>query len=83
MERGFVCVDIESARAVATAFTVGQEEFVDTIETSDNCGSVTGEVIPLKAVSNLYSRQSGFGVRIIESRYMGKMVFYFRVEYAI
>ena len=82
MEQGFVCMDLPSAQIVATAFTIGQEEFVEAIETSENCGAVTGEFIPHKAVSNLYSRQSGWGVRIVEAHYVGKTVFYFRLEYA-
>jgi hypothetical protein len=83
MEQGFVCMDLPSAQQVATAFTIGQDEFVATVETNENCGAVTGELIPLKAVSNLYSRTSGWGVRVVEAQYLGKTVYYFRLEYGI
>ena len=83
MEQGFVCMDLPSAQIVATAFTVGQDEFVEAIETSENCGAVTGELIPIKAVGNLYSRASGWSVRIVEAQYLNKTVYYFRTEYTL
>ena len=77
LERGIICMDEASARK--TAYAIVHEQEFDT----ETCGSVTGTVTVVRALPTLYVFPSGLGLRVVEGLYLGKTIYFFRLEYSI
>lgn len=77
LEQGLICTDEISAQQTANAIVHKQEFYTQT------CGPVTGTVIEVRALPTLYVFPSGMGLRVVEGRYLGKTIYFFRMEYQI